>query len=578
METAEQTKLTLPVVDKALNVLQANKTAWAEKPVKERIELLQQIKKRTLDVAAAWVDKACAMKNIPHGSPLAGEEWLSGPYTLIAACNGLINTLSQLEGKKFVDSLNKKKLANGQLAVELMPHSIWDHLLFSGIKAELWMQPGVNVDNLKANTASAYDIAENERQAGVALVLGAGNIAAITPLDCFHKLFLEHQVVLLKMNPVNDYLGAFFEQALSPLIDQGYLQVVKGGGDVGAYLCEHETIVSIHITGSKETHDLIVWGSKEVALANKQANTPVNTKPITSELGAVCPTIIVPSNWTKADLRFQAHHVATQKLHNSGCNCVASQVLILSKQWPQLEAFLLQLQQALASAPERDAYYPGFNERLDKLAAKYGVENFSNFDIKRLLVNLDEAENPQHFYQNEIFAQALGIKLIDEIDSKEFLTKAIEFSNSELFGTLGANIIIEPKVYKKLGQEWQLLLTDLKYGTIAINAWTGLGFLTPICGWGGYPGHTLEDAGSGIGMVHNTFMFDKLQRTIVEAPFRPFPRNLLHGGMTLLPNPPWYVHNTRGAILGKLLTAFQFKPSFLKLPRIFFHALTARLK
>lgn len=44
------------------------------------------------------------------------------------------------------------------------------------------------------------------RQGKLALVLGAGNVASIAPLDVLHKLFIENQVCLLKLNPVNDYL------------------------------------------------------------------------------------------------------------------------------------------------------------------------------------------------------------------------------------------------------------------------------------------------------------------------------------------------------------------------------------
>jgi aldehyde dehydrogenase (NAD(P)+) len=55
----------------------------------------------------------------------------------------------------------------------------------------------------------------------------------------------------------------------------------------------------------------------EQGRANKAAHTPINTRQITSELGAVCPTIVVPGPWSAADIRFQGEQVATQKLHNS---------------------------------------------------------------------------------------------------------------------------------------------------------------------------------------------------------------------------------------------------------------------
>ena len=49
-------------------------------------------------------------------------------------------------------------------------------------------------------------------------------------------------------------------------------------------------------------------------------------------LGGVSPTIVIPGKWSAADLRFQAEHVATQKRHNNGFNCIASQVLIISSE------------------------------------------------------------------------------------------------------------------------------------------------------------------------------------------------------------------------------------------------------
>ena len=54
---------------------------------------------------------------------------------------------------------------------------------------------------------------------------------------------------------------------------------------------------------------------------------------MTSELGGVGPTIVVPGPWTDADIEFQAEHILTMKLHNAGSNCVAAQVLVLPREW-----------------------------------------------------------------------------------------------------------------------------------------------------------------------------------------------------------------------------------------------------
>ena len=172
-----------------------------------------------------------------------------------------------------------------------------------------------------------------------------------------------------------------------------------------------------------------------------------------------------------------------------------------------------------------------------------------------------------------MFAPVLGVTRQDGIDVEAYLRNAIAYCNDNLHGTLGANIIIHPKTRRALGEKWYSIIRELKYGCIAINAWTGLGFLTVQTPWGAFPGHTLDNIQSGIGFVHNTYMFDRVERTVIEAPFRPFPRNLLHGSLTLLPKPPWFVTNKKADILGKLLTQFQHKPSFLKIPRIFLNAL-----
>jgi hypothetical protein len=48
-------------------------------------------------------------------------------------------------------------------------------------------------------------------------------------MDALYKLFAEDQVVLLKMNPVNEYPGPFFSQSLRPLIARGFVRIVNGG-------------------------------------------------------------------------------------------------------------------------------------------------------------------------------------------------------------------------------------------------------------------------------------------------------------------------------------------------------------
>jgi len=563
-------------LDAALSDLEARKDDWARTSNAERIEILRQVKDNIMQAAKAWATTASAKKLIPSGSPLEGEEWISGPYPLMAACNLLIETLEGMDGKRFLKRLPIRDLPTGQIAARVLPHSIWDYLLLSGVSAEVWMQPGVTRSNLAQNTASGYDLPAEKRSGKVSLVLGAGNISAIAPLDCFQKLFSENQVVLLKLNPVNDYLAEVFEDVLRPLIEFGALRIVKGGADVGEYLCNHPIVEEIHITGAGASHDAIVWGAGKEGLNNKQAGKPKNTRRITSELGAVCPTIIVPGPWSNADIKFQAEQVATQKLHNSGFNCVACQMLVVPENWAKTDRFIQTLEQIMANAPDRPMYYPGAGDRVSDYTSRYPEGkriNSDGADSERVVIPFKPAAKDHYAETQEVFAPVMTQMRLPADDAESYLRGAIAYCNDELYGTLGANIVIHPATKRQLGAKFDELLAELRYGCIAVNAWTGVGFLAVQTPWGAFPGHSPDDVQSGIGMVHNTFMFDKPERTVVTAPFRPFPRTLLSGGLTLLPRPPWFVTNRKAHIVGKLLTRFTYRPSFLKLPRIFMNAL-----
>jgi hypothetical protein len=560
--------------DAALKVLDANKQRWVQTSVEGRIALLARIKESLMPVAEAWSHAAARAKGLAIDSPLAGEEWMSGPYALMAYCNAMTQTLANVQGALHLTGVPLRTLNNGQLAAKVFPQSIWDRLLLSGVSAEVWMQPGITSANLAAHTASAYN-GSKDAKGTVALVLGAGNIAAIAPLDCMHKLFVENQVPILKMNPVNEYLTEFLEPALAPLIEEGFLRIVHGDIAAGQYLCNHPLVEVLHITGSGAAHDKIVWGAGQQAIDNKKAGTPLNARPITSELGGVGPTIVVPGPWSEADLAFQAEHIATQKLHNAGFNCIACQVLIVSSGWPLKSAFIDKIGKTIAASSPRPLYYPGTAARVGQFQTSIGASNQPQPTSANQCVIARFAADARHAIEsNEVFGPALGITELSASDPEAFLIAAVAYANRQLEGTLGANILIHPKTMAQIGRSsFEKIIADLHYGTIAVNAWTGLGFLLAPLTWGAFPGHTLGDVQSGIGAVHNTLMFERPQRTVVEAPFAPFPRNLLNLSFSLLPRPPWFITNRRSEILGRLLTRFQYRPSFAKLPRIFFNAL-----
>jgi aldehyde dehydrogenase (NAD(P)+) len=560
----------LAAVDTALSDLAAGEKKWAALPLRDRRELLDQVRALTLRHSAEWVDAAAEIKGLDSSSQLVGEEWISGPYAVAAGLRVLSGTLQSLEHGKSPLEHAKFGHAGDRVTVKVLPTDMFDTLLLNGFSAEVWLQPGVSAAAAKANAGLAQ--LDPAKTNGIGMVLGAGNITSIAPLDVLYELIAHNRVVALKLNPIHDRLLPVFTKVFAPLIDLGVVRVLTGGADVGAYLADHDLVGHVHMTGGIATHDAIVWGTGTDAAERKKAGTPKLSKPISSELGGVAPAIVLPGAWDNADLEFQAQHLATQRLHNGGYNCIAAQGIIISSEWPQKEAFVDALRKAVADAPTRSAYYPGSDERVTQAGSSYPRAEHLGAAEGRLLVTGVDPVVDEPLLVDEYFAPVLGVLEIPGTGA-DFTRAAAKLANEDFAGTLGANVIAHPATIKKLGRDFDALIEELRYGTIAINAWTGLGFLTPTASWGGFPGATLENVQSGIGVVHNAWLIDRPERTVVRGPFRPAPRSLLHGEWTISPKPPWFVDNKTAATTGRRLTGFAAKPHWWRLPKIFASAI-----
>lgn len=560
-------------LDATIATVQAGEQRWAELGITERAALLGQVHAAVASQSEQWVAAAVRAKSLDPGSPLVGEEWLSGPYCTLSALLAVQHSLATVaQGASPVAAKKLGRAPGNRVSVPVLPNNSFEYLLLHGFSAEVWMKPGVTETQVR-ETAGLGALTPTQT-GGVGLVLGAGNISAIAPLDALYELVANNRVVVLKLNPTMDELLPVFTAAFAPLIELGVLAIVSGGGDVGSYLAHHPDIAHVHITGSSVTHDVIVWGQGADAAARRASGTPALDKPITSELGGVSPVIIVPGKWSKADLAYQAKHVATMRLHNSGYNCVAGQVVILSQEWPQREAFVAELRKAVAAAPARAPWYPGSDSRVAAANASYKKADRLGANGGRLLVDARDGVDATALQTTEYFSPVLGI--IDLPGTGQaFVDAAIEHANTQLVGTLGANVIATPATLKELGDGFTESLVRLDYGTIAVNAWTALGFLASGAPWGAFPGHTIDDVQSGIGVVHNAFFLKDTERTIVRGAFRPFPQSFAGGEFSLAPKAPWFVDARSAAKTGQLLTRFATKPSWAKLPAIFVSAFRA---
>jgi aldehyde dehydrogenase (NAD(P)+) len=554
-------------VDSALADLDRGVGIWTRTPIPARRLLLARVHALTAMYAQDWVQASAGIKRLPEDSPLTGEEWMAGPYTLLTALATLIDSLrAQQRGRSPAEGYPLGTAPGGRTTVRILPHGPVDRLILNGYRADVWLKPGVCA-------GATHEQAGPDP--GIGAVLGAGNVSSIPLLDALHELFTANRVVLVKLNPVTNPLLGVFSAIFRPLTEHGVMRLITGDAEVGSYLAHHPQVAHVHITGSAQTHDAIVFGPGPEGAARRRAGTPLLTKPISSELGGVSPVIVLPGAWSKADLRFQAENLASQRLHNNGYNCIATQVVVISSDWAQKHQFLAELRRALAQAPPRPPYNPGSDRRIAAvLAAGPAAESL---DGGRVLIGplaaTVESSQVKDLFTTEIFGPALGVVTLPG-DGADFLASAVTLVNEEISGTLGAGLIAHPATLRELGPRFETELARMHYGCIGVNVWIGLGYQLPAVPWGAFPGNELADVGSGIGTVHNALFLHDTERTVLRGPFRPAPRSLLAGEFSLAPpRPPWFVSNRTAAATGAALTAFAAKPAWDRLPRIVISAL-----
>ena len=542
--------------------LSNRKDEWMRVSIPDRLAYLERCLADVVRVADDWVEACCRAKGIDPGATLAGEEWFVGPTATVSNLRLLIKSLSA-KGQPPV----KLRVCNGQTIAHVFPDNLMERLLWFGFKGEIWLQPG--------QAAMQGMVYRQPAQHGtLALVLGAGNVSAIAPMDALYKLFAEDAVVLLKMNPVNEYTGPILEAAFQSLRQDGFFEVVYGGAELGQHLCQHPLVETIHITGSHHTHDAIVWGDTPEEQAQRKAgDQPRTVKPITSELGCVTPVIVVPGTWSKRDIAFQARHVAGMVVHNASFNCAAAKVMVTAKGWAQRDEFLAQLQQELAQTPVRKAYYPGAKERYQAFLAQY-PQAIALADVTTLepahesqdtlpwtLIPDVTAQAGEYGLTQEAFCGVLVEVSLEASDTGTFLTQAVDFVNEQVWGNLSCTVLVDAQTQRQWDTEVEAAIAGLRYGAIGVNVWSAVVFSLSVFPWGAFPGNRLNNITSGQGMVHNAYLFEQPQKAVLRAPFR------------ILPLPIWFARHQNLLALAQHFTAFQAQPSWSRFFRIILAAL-----
>lgn len=503
---------------------------FARLDIAGRRALLAELRAGVAACAARMVAAGCAAKGVAPDSPIAGEEWGTGPWPIARHLRLLDVTLAALARGAQPPVAGYREARDGRLHVQLHPYDLIDRCTTPGLRAEVRLTEGID----RAACAAARGRHYKERSHGgrLALVLGAGNVASISAQDVLSKLFNDSCVCVLKMNPVNAWLGPILSEAFALLIARGFLAIVYGGAEIGAWLAAHAAVDEIHITGSERTYDAIVWGdTADEQRTRKAAGAPRNVKPVTAELGNILPVLLVPGPYSARELAYQARDVAGYVVGNASFWCTAAKMLVLPRGAPEGERFMTALSEVFARTPPRKAYYPGARERWTRLTA--GQPRLMCFgqaaddELPWTLIRDLDPGLAQPLYREEPFCSLLSQTSVGSADPLEYLDAAVRFANERLWGSLTATLIVHPQSLRDpvIARAVDEALVQLRYGTVGVNVFPGLAFTLGTPPWGAYPGSTPADIQSGCGFVHNTAMLEGIEKTVLYGPLsQPVPQ------------------------------------------------------
>jgi len=549
-------------VETALEKLAAKKQEWADLPIQTRIKILDQIHQDLPKVETSWVEFGMAAKGSRPQTMAEGEEWfaLTVMYRYLRYLRKTLVDIGRSGEPKLPGKLCWKDA--GYWKVELIPQNWQDRVSLLGVRAEAWIK-----DTFKGDIPAMAAFYRQEKPVGkVALVLGAGNVASLPAGDFLNKLFVEGQVVLFKMNPVNSYLGDLLKEGFRALVEPGYLQIVHGGAELGAYLSQHQSVDEVHLTGSDRTYEAVTFGPGEDGKKRKQQKKPILQKRFTAELGNVSPVIIVPGPWSQRDVRKQATKYATGLVANAGFSCVTPRVFIQMKNWDRREALNYAISKYLADVETRQAYYPGAS-KLHKEFTQNHPEAEQHGSPKpgelpwTFIPQLDPSNLEDVCFRREAFLGLFAETAIEAVDPIDFITKAVKFANEQLWGSLCASIVVHPRSMKDplVAAAVEQAIADLRYGSVVVNHWGAIAYYMTITPWGAYPGHEMHDIQSGIGKVHNPLMFEEAEKSVIRAPFISIPD-------------PYVAHAKRSFRYFRRDTRYQHQPNVSNLLKLLWAA------
>ena len=500
----------------------------------------------------------------------------SSMLNAVIVCQAMKQLLEAYQYNSDLKDSNKSKRASSSAVLHIQPTKVNEDQLvvvtapitteeqftpFGKSKVELYLQP---TEKFEPFTLSPFldETSEKNTQAGCMVVLGAGNQTFLSIMDCIYGLFHCHCTVILKHHPIRTYHDRIIRKILHPLISRGYFNTECYSDSLAdrkraQELIYHPLVSHVHMTGSKATHDTIVWGSPEIPLADRIA--PKLQAHMTSELGCITPWIVAPITnkpWTPQQLQHQTQHLFASIYGNAGANCNSPKVLLLPSTWTQKDEFMELLKTEMKRHPLPISYYPGSTERYESFRAAYPNDHItigtstkeekgrrkvkdSAIILPWMVITLPavvdistesgrQIARQEFAFQHEPFCPILTIAQYGNSDSTECETcdnyddimTAVSIANDYIYGTLSCTLVTndDESLMNHSNPRLEEAIHKLRYGDIAINCWSALLYAAPgSATWGAYPGESLSNVVSGIGQVQNHYFIPNVEKSVLRS-------------------------------------------------------------
>lgn len=472
----------------ALSDLQRGRQQDRTRTFGQRRELARACLRTLSGQMDEWVLRSARAKQLPTGSDLVAEEWLSGPLPVARYLRFLSHTLDSLARGSLPPLTLPPTGTEQPRRVRAAPYGWLDRLVLPGYRGAVEVGPGPIQQEPPGGGQ------------GVHLVLGAGNVTSMPLCDALHAIFQRGSAVLLKASPLHKDLLPQFREALRPLVDADLLRIEVGGADFGARAIRHQATTSWHLTGTPQTLQTLLEDPKVAAM------------PWSAELGNVTAVMLPPGNWPQKALVRIAREIASMFANNGACNCITPRLVVTCRGWPQRTAFLTELGRQVAALPSRQPFHPGIAERFARFANAPAPAGPLPFVLR---TDADLQAEP-HLGLEESFAPVLVETSLQAADLEDFFDRACAFLNERTFGSLATHIFGPATLLRTHRHKISKVCRALPHGTIAVNTWAAINYSLMTTPWGS-GGHNTDHM-TGRGFVHNTLCLANPIRAVVTGP------------------------------------------------------------